>query len=79
MIMIMVFLGAIDVRKGVVEVNTSENTFFYNARLPIEQILLITMCWADMFSYEQTMKHGTFLTGGRLSSETVSDWFSYFR
>ena len=60
-------------KKGEIVINASENTFFYNARLPIEQILLITLCWADMFSYEQTMKHGTFLSGGRLSSETVSD------
>ena len=66
-------------RKGVIEVNASDNTLFFQARLPIEQILLITMCWADMFSYEQTMKHGTFLSDGKLSSETVSDWFSYFR
>ena len=66
-------------RKGVIEVNASNNTLFFQARLPIEQILLITMCWADMFSYEQTMKHGTFLSDGKLSSETVSDWFSYFR
>ncbi len=46
------------VKKGVIEVNISKNTFFY--------ILLIIMCWADMFSYEQTMKHSTFLSGEKL-------------
>ena len=42
--------------KKIIEIYATDGSFFFDVRMPIEQILMIILCWADQFSYEQTQK-----------------------
>lgn len=64
------------------EQSGSKNTFFFNSKMGIEKTLVLTYCWANNFNYEQTTEICHSIKEQeeqRLSSETISDWFSYLR
>ncbi len=64
------------------EQSGSKNTFFYNSRLGIEKSLVLTYCWANDFTYAQTISNCHSILENeteRLSRETICDWYSYLR
>jgi hypothetical protein len=60
------------------EIAVADGTWFSNTKLSIENALLLTYCWSEGLSYEQTMRQCRF-DEERLSKETVADWYSYCR
>jgi hypothetical protein len=54
----------------------------FNSKIGIEKSIVLTYCGAKDFYYRQTREicHSIFQNeDGRLSQETISDWFSYLR
>ena len=60
----------------------TKNTYFFNSKIGLEKTLVLTYCWAFDLNYKQTTAFCHSIKENedqRLSSETISDWFSYLR
>jgi len=55
-----------------------QNSWFSGSRLSIEKVLALTYAWAHKFTTTQAV-HETSLDDESTSTETVVDWYNYWR
>ena len=61
-----------------VEIAVADGTWFSKTKLSIQKSLLLTYCWSQKLTFEQTIQECCF-DEQCLSRETVADWHSYCR